>query len=130
LAEFGGLLGVDEKNLYGMGSSCPNSACPFTAYGVARDGSGTPFIAYQTTDAYWIPSPPQTDDSGLYWMDWNTPGIYHAAIAIGAPASLVAPLPRIVGNSMPAMFARDACNLYWITTDSTGAPSVMAISKS
>jgi hypothetical protein len=129
LAEFGGLLGVDEKNLYGMGSSCPKSACPFTAYGVARDGSGTPFVAYQTADAYWTASPPQTDDSGIYWMDWNTPGIYHAAIAIGAPASLVAPLPRIVGNSIPATFARDACNLYWITTDSTGAPSVMAMSK-
>jgi hypothetical protein len=41
-AEFDSLIGVDAKNLYGVGSICPMSACPFTVWGTPRDG-GPPF---------------------------------------------------------------------------------------
>jgi hypothetical protein len=128
--DFGGLAGVDAENLYGFASNCVDSACPFTVYGTSRAGGGTPFVAYQSPTAYWTASPPQIDDAGLYWIDWSTRGIYHAAITLGAPAELAAQLlaPGAAGT-VPATFAMDACNLYWLTTDATGAPAVMATAK-
>ena len=128
--DFGGLAGVDAKNLYGFASSCVNSPCPFTVYGASRAGGGTPFVAYQSATAYWTASPAQVDDTGLYWVDWTNDAIYHAAMTPGAPAELAAQLlaPGAEGT-VPATFAMDACNLYWLTTDATGAPAVMATAK-
>jgi hypothetical protein len=127
---FGSIDGVDASNVYGQGSGCPKSACPFTVYGVSRNG-GTPFVAYQTADAYRLGSPPQVDDSGLYWIDWDTFGIYHAVMAIGAPAELVGQVvnPPGIGWSVPARFAMDACNLYWLEVDPSGTTRLMAIAK-
>jgi hypothetical protein len=70
------------------------------------------------------------DDTGLYWVDWSTRGIYHAAMTLGAPAELAAQLlaPGAEGT-VPATFAMDACNLYWLTTDATNAPAIMATAK-
>ncbi len=122
--DFGGLVGLDATNLYGTGSICPQGACPFTIYGVARAGGGTPFVAYQTAGAYWTVSL-HADDSGLYWMDWTTKGIYHATLSsVGAPAELV-----VHPASGISQFALDACNVYWLDVDATGTTSVMATAK-
>ncbi len=122
--DFGGLVGVDAENLYGEGSICPMGACPFTIYGVSRAGGAAPFVAYQTQDAYWTVSL-HADDSGLYWMNWKTLGIYHAALSTpGAPAELV-----VHPASGIAQFALDACNVYWLDVDATGTMSVMATAK-
>jgi hypothetical protein len=124
-AGFGSLLGVDANNVYGAGSICPMSACSFTVWGTPRHG-GTPFVAYQTTAAYWT-NGLQADDSGLYWVDWSTPGLYHAPLMRGAPAQLLA---RVGPNLIPSQFAMDACNLYWIDANGTGAKQqVMAVPK-
>jgi hypothetical protein len=60
---FGTLIGLDAKNLYGVASTLvydlvdppvvpPTCPCtPLTVYGVARDGCGTPFVAYETADS-------------------------------------------------------------------------------
>jgi hypothetical protein len=113
-------MGVDAKNLYGFASSCVDSTCPFTVYGVSRAGGGTPFVAYQSPTAYWTASPPQVDETGLFWVDWSTRGICHAAMTLGAPAEIAAQLlaPGAEGT-VPATFAMDACNLYWLTADAT-----------
>ena len=122
-------VGLDAKNLYGVGSICPMGACPFTVFGLTRDGSGTLFVAYETADAYWTASEPQADDSGIYWMDWSVPGIYHAAIAPSAPAELVVQIATEPGGSVPANFAIDRCNLYWVVGDAQSTRSLMAIAK-
>jgi hypothetical protein len=124
-AGFGSLVGVDAKNLYGIGSICPMSACPFTVWGTPRDG-GAPFVAYQTTASYST-NGLQADDTGLYWVDWSTPGFYRAPLLKGAPAQLLAQ----VGPGIPGQFAMDECNLYWIDANySPGAKqNVMAVPK-
>lgn len=122
-AGFGGLVGIDAMNLYGADGLCPKSACPFTVYGVARAG-GTPFVAFQSDEAYWT-NGLQADDSGLYWMDWVTRGIFHAALDPAGPAEHV-----VDPGSGIAWFALDACNLYWLEGNGT-QPTVrlMAIAK-
>jgi hypothetical protein len=130
-AGFGGLVGLDASNVYGTGDICPKGACPFTVYGVGR-GGGRPFVAYDSIDAYWVASPPQADDSGIYWIDWNTSGIYHATAAAGARATLIVHLgdsSPAIGSSIPADFAMDACNVYWLEFDPSHALHVMAKSK-
>ncbi|HEX7480939.1 MAG TPA: hypothetical protein VF331_24265 [Polyangiales bacterium] len=124
---FGSLIGLDATNVYGVASICPSGACPFTVYGVARAG-GTPFVAYETADAYWT-NGLQADASGLYWIDLESKSIYHAALSKGAPVKLVVKLSSAPGSSVPAQFALDACNLYWIEFDPTHAPRIMAIAK-
>jgi|GEM_PF-3413145 len=124
-AGFGSLVGVDATNVYGAGSICPDSACPFTIWGTPR-GGGPPFVACRSPGAYWT-NGLQADDSGLYWVDWSTDGIYRAALTNGAPAQLVAHLgPGVI----PSQFAMDACNVYWIDANGTGATQqVMAAPK-
>ena len=122
---FGSLIGLDATNLYGAGSICPQGACPFTISGTPRDG-GPPFVAYQSTAAYWTQSL-HADDAGLYWVDWSTPGLYQAALTNGAPATLVA---HVGPGTLPSEIALDACNLYWIDANGTGATQqVMAVPK-
>ena len=122
---FGGLVGVDATNVYGAGSICPQSACPFTVWKTPRDG-GPPSMAYQSTGPYWT-NGLQADDSGLYWVDWITPGLFRASLMNGGPAQLVAPLgPHVI----PSRFALDACNVYWLDANGTGAAQqVMAAPK-
>jgi len=125
----GSLAGVDAKNLYGVSSVCPAGACPFTVFGIPRDGSGPLFEAFKTADAYRTASPPQADDSGIYWMDWLLPGIFHATMGPDTPADLVVQIGRVDGGQVPAYFAMDACNLYWISSGAQRAPTLMAIAK-
>jgi hypothetical protein len=122
---FGSLIGVDATNVYGAGNICPGGPCPFTIWGTPRDG-GSPFVAYQSSEVYRTQEL-QADDSGLYWVDWSAPGIYHAALGNGGPATLVAQLgPSVI----PSQFAMDACNLYWLDANGTGATQqVMAAPK-
>jgi hypothetical protein len=88
-----------------------------------------PFIAYQTTASYWT-NGIQADDTGLYWLDWSTPGFYRAPLMKGAPAQLLQLLPDVVPSVIPSGFAMDECNLYWIDANGTGATQeVMAIPK-
>jgi len=120
---FGGLVGIDATNVYGAGDICPKGSCTFTVNGVARAG-GTPFVAFQSDDAYWT-NGLQADDSGLYWMDWATMGIFHAALDPAGPAEHV-----VDPGSGIARFALDACSLYWLEGNGT-QPTVrlMAIAK-
>jgi hypothetical protein len=62
-------------------------------------------------------------------MDWSVPGIYHAAIAPSAPAELVVQIATEPGGLVPANFAMDGCNLYWVVGDAQGTRSLMAIAK-
>jgi len=118
--DFGGIVGIDATNLYGEGSICPDGACPFTVYGVARNG-GTPFVAYQTVGSYWT-NGLIADDSGLYWVDWVTEAIYHVSL----PSSDV---PQVVvkPDAGISRFVMDACNLYWVGSGSE--LQVMAAAK-
>jgi hypothetical protein len=111
--------------VYGAGSICPQGACPFTLYGVGRDG-GAPFVAYQSGTAYWT-NGLRADDFGFYWVDWSTRAIYHGQ-QMDIPAKLVVSLTS--STTTPAQFALDACNLYWLDADPTGgALRMMAVAK-
>lgn len=95
--------------------------------GVSPNG-GTPFVAYETAGVYQTEGL-QADDSGLHWIDWQTFGIYHAALSAGAPAELVFKWTPTTGSTIPSHFALDACNLYWAEGDQTGGLRIMAIPK-
>jgi hypothetical protein len=127
----GSLVGLDARNVYAVSSFCSTSACPFTIYGFARDG-GTPFVAYETADAYRTEGPLATD-SGLYWPDSDTLGIYHADMTAGAPAELLvdgaAPSGIGFAPTPASALGMDACNLYWLESDRSGTTRVMAIAK-
>jgi hypothetical protein len=137
---FGSLLGLDASNVYGAGSFCPRYGppppfrpttpveCPFRVSGVPRDGAGAPFIAYERNDARFegFGGPPVADDSGLYWIDSDAKRIYHAPMSKGAHPQ---PVVELTSSLVPAQFALDACNLYWLDVDPTGAPRLMAVAK-
>jgi hypothetical protein len=123
---FGSPIGVDATNVYGWESNCADSACPFTIWGTPR-GGGKPFIAYKS-DAAYRTNGLQADDSGFYWIDWKTHGIYHATLNQSAPATLLVQLPA--AGITPNLLALDACNVYWLDANGTGATQqVMAASK-
>jgi hypothetical protein len=122
-AGFGTPIGMDATNVYSAGDICPRGACPFTVYGVPRAG-GAPFVAFESGDAYWT-NGLQADDTGLYWMDWATRGIFHAALDPAGPAEHV-----VDPGSGIAQFALDACNLYWLEGNGTQpTASLLAIAK-
>ena len=119
---FGSLLGLDAENIYGAGDICPKSACTFTVYGVARAG-GLPFVAFQSVEPSWTVGL-QADDSGLYWIDWESLGIFHAPLSPSGPAEHVVDPGSGIGE-----FATDACNLYWLQVDSTQTTRLMGSAK-
>jgi len=133
---FGTLIGLDANNLYGVtstlvyshtcGALCPYT--PLTVYGVARDGCGTPFVAYETADVYQI-ADLHADDSGVYWLALNPAGFYHAALVSGATAEPLLGFP-LAGVARPGSFAMDGCNLYWAEGDPFApTPYIGAIPK-
>jgi hypothetical protein len=123
---FGSLVGLDASNIYGAGSICPMGACTFTVSGVSRAG-GPPFVAFQATQGYWT-NGLRADASGVYWIDWVTRSIYHAPFAQGGQGQAEV-MVKLTGSSTPAQLELDACNVYWLQTDPSGAPHVMALPK-
>lgn len=125
------MIGFDQTNVYGFGQNTCGAPgpCTFTVLAVPRAG-GTPFTAYESGTAYHLVSA-RVDDSGLYWLDSLTRNITHAAMHPGASADTVVQIADNAagGSTIPARFAMDACNLYWVITDAQGDTRVMAYPK-